>query len=145
MKISLDVKKTHKKSAGVRPFTNISIKSSRYRIYGNIEVLIDTGSEITTISPRDITKLHIPLKIMKQENPLYSKIAGFKLPTFRLKTIDIKFITEENKLHTINSSHVDVLVANNIKKEFSHIPSIIGTNFLEFNKLTLYFNPYESL
>ena len=137
MKIPLDVKKTHKKSAGVKPFTNISIKSSRYRIYGNIEVLIDTGSDITTISPRDIYKLQIPLKIMKQKNPLTIKIAGSKLPRFKLENVDIKFITEEKKIHTINSSQVEVLVANNIKKEFSHIPSIIGTNFLELNNLIL--------
>ena len=120
-----------------------SIRSAKYRIFGRITFYVDTGSNKTFISQSDSLRLQIPVNSLQQLG--HVKIGGSTYELKRIKEIRLYFKTEEEKLETITLPEFSVLAGtkkDNLGiQEANAMPSLMGTDFLQINKLALYFNP----
>ncbi len=126
-------------------FISAIIMSHRYRIgIAQVVFAVDTGSSETFISESDALRMALPIN-----NLSFSKHIRMGGSVFELKglpNIEIKFKTDEGKLETIR---LDTSVALSTKKDEKNkqiaqsFPSILGTDFLKDNKLSLHFIPHK--
>jgi hypothetical protein len=76
-------------------------------------------------------------------------IAGFHFFNHQIRNVTMNFRTEQNELFTVNLPTIGSLIPTKTDKktmdEVKSIPSIIGHDFLEEQKLALYFNPSARL
>lgn len=71
-------------------------------------------------------------------------MAGVILPGYSLKNVLIGLIDDSGTMKRINMAMVNVLDRpRQYRGEINHIPSIVGTDFLEDNTLALHFDPYN--
>ena len=72
-------------------------------------------------------------------------LAGHRFFNHPIKDATMSFRTESNELFKVNLPTIGSLIPTKIDKktmdEIKYIPSIIGNDFLENQKLALYFNP----
>jgi hypothetical protein len=72
-------------------------------------------------------------------------LAGYHFFNHQIKDATISFRTESDELFKVNLPTVGSLIPTKLDKKtmdgVKHIPSIIGNDFLEEQKLALYFNP----
>jgi hypothetical protein len=72
-------------------------------------------------------------------------LAGHRFFNHPIKDVTMNFRTESNELFKVNLQTIGSLIPTktdrNTMNEIKAIPSIIGTGFLEDQKLALYFNP----
>jgi len=109
-------------------------------------LIVDTGSPRTVIAPKDAVKLNAPFKIMPRSSPKELRVGGVILPSYSLKGVLIGLIDENGEMKKIDLSMINVLNRpRQFKGEINHIPSIVGTDFLENNKLSLHFDPYNKM
>ena len=124
-----------------------SIRSAKYRMFGSISFYVDTGSNETFISQSDALRLQVPVNSLPQLR--HAKIGGSTYELRRIKEIELRFKTEEEKLETITLPEFSVLVGTRKNEEglqeANSIPSLMGTDFLAVNKLALYFNPSKGI
>jgi len=142
MRIYLTIKEF---GGGPKAFALFTLRSERYRIFGKVEAFIDTGSPDTTLGMKDIRTLHIPIKSLPAGAISY--VAG---STTRLRSLGnvILYFKDENN-EPVKIDFPKIYVAEPLEHDektlriFSTIPSMIGTDFLLFNKFSFYFNPSE--
>ncbi len=120
-----------------------SISSAKYRMFGRVSFYVDTGSNETFISQSDAFRLHVPVNSLPSLR--HAKIGGSTYELKRMKEIELRFKTEEEKLETITLPEFSVLVGTKKNaeglQEANSVPSLMGTDFLIINNLALYFNP----
>ncbi len=72
-------------------------------------------------------------------------LAGSRFFNYPIKDVTIDFRTESNELFKVNLPTIGSLIPTKTDKktmdEVKHIPSIIGNDFLEEQKLALHYNP----
>jgi len=142
MKIPLKVGTLFPREERTHPLVFMVIKLHKYpsiRILTN--ALVDTGSYISSISPRDILKTRIPYGALRPASPPSTRIGGFVLPVFDLDDVTLFFRNDVGERVSIETSAMKVLGVPPKREGIEHIPTIIGTDFLEDNGFTLVFNP----
>jgi len=72
-------------------------------------------------------------------------LAGYRFFNHQIREATLSFRTETNELFKASLPSIGSLVPTKLDKktmdDVKHIPSIIGNDFLEEQKLALYFNP----
>jgi hypothetical protein len=142
MKIPLTVGKLFPKEERLFPLAPLVIKPSKYpfiRMPAN--ALVDTGSGSTTIAPRDIMKTRIPYNALRPASPRHIRIGGFILPVLNLGGAALIFRDEIGENVSIETPAINVIGTSPKGEGVEHIPTIIGTDFLEDNEFALLFNP----
>ena len=127
------------------PRVNAILQSPHYHFgLARITFVIDTGSNATFIGEEDFAGLQISMDTLHKEEAF--KMAGSEYNLLLGKEGTLLFKTNENKTTRIELPNIP-LARTTSKKTSDHsgIPSILGTDFLEKNKLTLYFNPGKDL
>ena len=142
MKIPLTVGKLFPRDERMRPLVFVIIKPHKYpSIRMLVNALIDTGSSISTVAARDILKTRIPYTALPPAVPQVSRVGGFVLPVFELGGTNLIFRDEAGERVSFEIPTMKVLGVPHKREEVEHIPTIIGTDFLEDNGFTLIFNP----
>lgn len=79
----------------------------------------------------------------------HNKIGGSNFEIMKIHEISLHFKTEERKIVQITLPQFAVLKGtkrtNAAVQEANSVPSLMGTDFLLANKLSLYFNPSLSI
>jgi len=123
------------------PFVTFFIKTPH--ISKPVDALIDTGSPFTVLSTNDILSTRMPITKMQSGETV--SLAGHHFFNHPIKNVTLNFRTESDELFKVNLPTIGSLIPTKIDKktmdEVKAIPSIIGTGFLEDQKLALYFNP----
>ena len=72
-------------------------------------------------------------------------MAGFRFFNHPIKNVTMNFRTETDELFKVNLPTIGSLIPTKLDKktinDVKHIPSIVGNDFLEDQKLAFYFNP----
>lgn len=122
---------------------DVVIAPSKYpHIRISTSALVDTGSPETCIAPRDILRTRIPYKTLPPATPRHLRLGGLVLPAFNLEDAKLTLIDEKGEKVQLEVPAMTVLGLPS-NRGFEHIPTIIGTDFLEDNRFTLVFNPYK--
>jgi len=114
-------------------------------IFGVTEVLVDTGSPFSVLSPTDAIKLNLPISTMHKGQTIC--LAGFKFINHPLGQVHLNFKCAEGQ-HSVDMNMgvlVPTKISRAILKDVQSIPSIVGIDFLEDNKLIFYFDPSEKI
>jgi len=111
------------------------------RVFHGLSAVIDSGSPFTTISTRDALTFGLPIKNWQSGD--LTRLAGNKFYKYELEG-DAAFRTTDDK--TFRCRHkFRVLIPTKIDeptlREVQPIPSLIGTDFLEDNRLAFVFDP----
>lgn len=76
-------------------------------------------------------------------------LAGFHFFNHPIKNVEMSFRTETDELFKVKLESIGSLIPTKLNKktldEVKNIPSIIGNDFLESQKLALYFNPSKRI
>lgn len=122
------------------PRVNAILQSSHYHFgLARITFVVDTGSNATFIGEDDSAGLQIPIDALSKEEAF--KMAGSRYNLLLGKKGTLLFKTNENKTTRIELSKIPLAKTTSKKSsDLGGIPSILGTDFLEKNKLALYFN-----
>jgi len=146
MRVPLHVGKAYPGEERLFAFVSLMVRSLEYRVYGQVVAIVDSGSPRTVIAPKDAIKLNVPFKILPLSSPKELRVAGVILPAYCLKDVLIGLIDENRTLIRIKMSEMTVLNRpQQFRGEINHIPSIVGTDFLEDNKLAFHFDPYNKV
>jgi hypothetical protein len=85
------------------------------------------------------------MPITKMQSGETVSLAGHRFFNHLIKRVTLNFRTESDELFKVNLPTIGSLIPTKFDKktmdEVKAIPSIIGTGFLEDQKLALYFNP----
>jgi len=127
------------------PFAFVTIRAPRVRPIP-IDVLVDTGSPWIAITPKDILRLHIPIKHLKKATKHATvSLGGFKFWRYEVGgTVYVK--DEEGKAIGVKLP-ISVLspTAKKWPEQIKHIWSILGNNYLTVGKFHLHFSPSEQI
>jgi hypothetical protein len=108
-----------------------------------IDSIVDTGSPFTTLSTNEILSTRMPIHTMQKGERV--SLAGFRFFRYPINNVTLKFKTETGELFAGKLSTISALVPTKIDKktlnDVKSIPSIIGHDFMEENKIAFYFNP----
>jgi len=130
---------------GTFPFVTFVFRTPT--IFKVVDALIDTGSPFTVLSTKDILTTRMSMNNMQSGETV--SIAGFHFFNHQIRNVTMNFRTEQNELFTVNLPTIGSLIPTKTDKktmdEVKSIPSIIGHDFLEEQKLALYFNPSARL
>jgi hypothetical protein len=144
MRIPLRVKRLFPRVERFAPVAPLIIKPRG--AYAMTEALVDTGSPRTTIAPRDLAKMRtIRVEALPPSVPRNSRIGGFVIPAYSLKDVTLTFWDEERNPVRVVLKAMDVLGFSTKAEGIEHIPTILGTDFLEDNKFALYFDPFNKV
>jgi len=144
MRIPLIIRPAYPGEPRVYTFLTLAIRAMR--VNGQITAIVDTGSPRTLIAPRDATYLKIPFKILPPSSPKELRVAGFVLPAYSMKDVTLGFLDENKAMRRINMPIITVLGRPvPYRAEIEHLPSIVGTDFLEDNKFAFYFDPHNKI
>jgi len=123
------------------PFVTYFLTSSH--INKAIDAIVDTGSPYTVLSTNEILGTRLPIHTMRKGETV--SLAGFRFFRYPINNVTLTFRTETNELFKGRLGSIGALVPTKPDKktldDVKHIPNIIGHDFLEENKLSLYFNP----
>lgn len=139
MRIPLSVENFYSERKVV--FAHFFLQIPSMRVAHALSAVVDSGSPFTSIATRDALSLSLPIRSFERETLTY--LAGFKFYGKNVKGT-LVFRDAENKIvrfvHTIR-----ILIPTKMEdasiREVQDIPSLIGTDFLEDNRLTLVYNP----
>jgi len=125
-------------------FLPFSLRFSHF--FGYVEALVDTGSPFTVISPTDALRLKLPITTMRTGSPIF--LAGYRFLNCPIEKVHLNFKMEDGQYFSTDIK-MGVLVPTKIDRktleDIKHIPSLIGNDFLEDQKLALSFNPSSRL
>lgn len=128
---------------GRRPFPFVTFFLRTSHISKPVDALIDTGSPFTVLSTNDILSTRMPITKMQSGETV--SLAGYRFFNHPIRDATMNFRTESDELFKVNLPTIGSLIPTKIDKktmdEVKYIPSIIGNDFLENQKLALYFNP----
>jgi len=128
----------------------LSLISIQPRSFGRFEAIIDTGSPRTIISASDSLKLAIPFSIYSESECLRGVGKG-NIPTVEINKFKLVLKSLEGSSKNIEMKVITPNVPRlrkEAQKEFENalnLPSIIGLDFLENNRLKLLVNLPESI
>ena len=126
-----------------KPFPFVTFYVRTLHISKPVDALIDTGSPFTVLSTNDI--LSTRMAITKMQSGATVTLAGYRFFNHSIKDATMHFRTESDELFKVGLPTIGSLIPTKIDKktmdEVKYIPSIIGNDFLENQKLALYFNP----
>ena len=126
---------------GTFPFVTFFLRTSI--IAKTVDALIDTGSPFTVLSTNDVLSTRMPITKMQSGQTVL--LAGFRFINHPIRDVTMNFRTEQDELFTVNLPTIGSLIPTKTDKKtmdaVKHIPSILGHDFLEKQKLALYFNP----
>lgn len=126
-----------------RPFPFVTFFLRNLHIAKPIDALVDTGSPFTVLSTNDIMSTRLP--ISKMQSGEIVSLAGFRFFNHPIKNVTMNFRTETDELFKVNLPTIGSLIPTKLDKktinDVKHIPSIVGNDFLEDQKLAFYFNP----
>jgi len=126
-----------------KPFPFVTFYVRTLHISKPVDALIDTGSPFTVLSTNDI--LSTRMAITKMQSGETVTLAGYRFFNHPIKDATMNFRTESDELFKVNLPTIGSLIPTRMDKrtmdEVKYIPSIIGNDFLENQKLALYFNP----
>jgi hypothetical protein len=129
-----------KRFGEIMPFARICVKGYPLRLLA----LVDTGSPWTAITPmgKIMLKIRNPPKTSPPEYQLVY-FAGHEFRRILMGNLQICMKSERERIVTFNSPQVNLLEPTKQMdpNEFKEIPFIIGSDFLTFNNLSLYFKP----
>lgn len=124
------------------PFVTISVSSKSPPIRTGTTALLDTGSPYTGMSPRDLLKSRMRMKLAKGET---IELAGMKFFAPVMKEAIIRLRTEEGKTLSYEvddmRAFVPTRIDDRIMRKAQDIPTIVGVDFLEAHGLALFFDP----
>lgn len=128
---------------GERYFPFVTYFLSSPHINKPIDAIVDTGSPYTILSTNEILGTRMPIRTMQRGEMV--SLAGFRLFRYPINNVTLKFKTETGELFTGKLSIINALIPTKIDKntlnDVKSIPNIVGHDFLEENKVSLYFNP----
>ena len=135
MKIPLEIQNL---AGAVRPTLLFSLRIPQLRgASRSIRALIDTGSPFSFISDADAKLMQIPQDLLQPITRTF--IAGNNMVLCELdKAMQLRMFDENKKIQEIP---FQLLVALNDGKVKTQSISILGADFLEKNKLALYYDP----
>jgi hypothetical protein len=85
------------------------------------------------------------MPITKMQSGETVLLAGYRFFNHPIRDVTMNFRTESDELFKVNLPTIGSLIPTKIDKktmnDVKHIPSIIGNDFLEAQKIALYFNP----
>ncbi len=117
------------------------IQIPKMRVARALTAVVDTGSPFTSISPRDALALGLPFGNWQSGEPAY--LAGFRFYRHPLEAT-LSFKDANSNLVRFRQGII-VLVPTKMDKnaleQVQSIPSLVGTDFLEDQGLTLVFDP----
>lgn len=123
------------------------LTSASYRVgFKRIIFVVDTGSPKTFISEKDALTLQIPMNTLKFLE--HMRLGGSKYELLTGKPIKLYFKTDDEKSKDFD---LDITIAKTTKtsqegiQEAMSCPSIIGTDFLIKNGLSLIFRPSKDV
>lgn len=127
---------------------NTLLRCSKFRLLGQVMLIIDTGSPLTILSEGDALKLKVPIASLR--NPPDEKkhiYMGGSISELKIipKEVNLIFKNEDGKTETIVLSNLCVAIST--KRDDRHkgisqgSPSILGLDFLKNHKFSLYVNP----
>ncbi|MCJ7471095.1 hypothetical protein MUO74_11505 [Candidatus Bathyarchaeota archaeon] len=126
-----------------KPFPFVTFFVRTLHISKPVDALIDTGSPFTVLSTNDI--LSTRMAITKMQSGATVTLAGYRFFNHPIKDATMNFRMESDELFKVNLPTIGSLIPTKIDKktmdEVKYIPSIIGNDFLENQKLALYFSP----
>ena len=128
---------------GRRPFPFVTFFLRTPHFAKPVDALIDTGSPFTVLSTNDVLSSRLPITKMQSGETV--SLAGYRFFNHQIRDATLSFRTETDELFKANLPSIGSLVPTKLDKktmdDVKHIPSIIGNDFLEEQKLVLYFNP----
>ncbi len=122
-------------------FAHFFLQIPSMRVTRALSAVVDSGSPFTSIATRDALSMSLPIRSFDRD--LLTQLAGFKFWGKNVKAT-LSFRDAESKVvrftHTIR-----ILIPTKLDevtiREVQDIPSLIGTDFLEDNKLTFVYSP----
>ncbi len=130
-------------AGGERPLPHISFFLRTSHVSKPVVALIDTGSSSTVLSPSDILSSRMPISKM-QSGPSV-RLGGLTFFNHSLGPASMTFKTEKNEPFKADLPNIGALVPTKLdqktRDEVKLYPSIIGMDFLEHQRLALYYNP----
>lgn len=109
-----------------------------------INFLLDTGADVTTISPVDASENNIDFsRLEKTKNPSFG-VGGEQKGEYEIKNVIIKFPLENGIFHYIQIEKISIIKPD--KDRNSHIgiiPSLMGIDILKSLKFT--YNSHSKL
>lgn len=137
--------KTLTGNESARPFISFFLRTSL--ISKPLIALIDTGSPFTVLSPSDILSSRMPISQMQSGQSV--KVGGARFYNHQLGAAIMTFKTEKNEPFKADLLNIGALVPTKLdqktRDEVKPIPSIIGMDFLQQQKLALYCNPIAKM
>jgi len=125
----------------------LDIPRLRIRLKAIPDAIIDTGSPETLISEGHALKFGIPTHDLNFAEHI--SLGGAKFELFELGEATIKLKDEKEQFNDFNFKRL--CLAKSTKRDQASIqashamPMIIGVNFLEEHKLSLYFAPHKNI
>jgi len=132
---------------GRRPFPFVTFFLRTTHISRFVDALVDTGSPYTVLSTNEVMSTRMPITKMRLGEIV--SLAGFHFFNYPIKNVEMSFRTETDELFKVKLESIGSLIPTKLNKktldEVKNIPSIIGNDFLESQKLALYFNPSKRI
>lgn len=132
---------------GPKPFASVFLRARKYRVFGTIRPFVDTGGPLTSLTPADVEKLHIPLNSLYGRTPRPSThyIGGLSFWAYPMEDVTLAIRDENNKREEFILDSINVLkLTKNDRESIARareIPSILGMDFITKNGFTLNFDP----
>lgn len=127
-------------AGGPKPILYATIRQDKFKVFGPIRFMVDTGSQWTVISEKDWRRWRVSFsKLGKPKS--FTGLGGCTTLGYPMKNVIIRVRDEGGALITFIMPNVYFLETPKKKREVSAFPSIIGVDFLIQNNLALYFDP----
>ncbi len=134
MKIPLQV---YEFAGGLRIMAHLLLRAEEPHMFGPIRAIVDTCGPATIIGNGDAERMRVSKIQLKNlethKNPV--AIGGGKMVTKVVKNAEMTMGTE------FKSEPMDLLVPFQSDEGSNCQPTILGVNFMEKNRLTLFFDP----
>jgi len=114
-------------------------RCAQHVLGGEIDFLMDTGADITTIMPDDRDAICIPGRAMVDGCPSAMRGIGGAVPLRYVQGVTLQFLgADGHALEPIALDRIGVLcVPLEIRPSYKGVPSLLGRDFLERGKLSL--------
>ena len=138
--------KKHKNTEELAVFACLTITGEKIRRPVPIDMLVDTGSPWTVITPKEYERLKIPLRTLERASDISQVyLSGHTFWRYLLYDVTLRFRDENGKLIKVDLPLIGVLVPTKKDREVEDIPSILGCDFLKQTCFTFVYNPCNNL
>lgn len=121
------------------PRIKATLRCKEYQLAGEVDFFIDTGSTLTTISPKDRDRIVIPPYALKKEYPDMIRFGGGeRVPMRFLLNIILEFSTQEGTKESIFREKIAIACPSaQQKSKLKKLDSILGRDFLQQCRIDL--------